>query len=150
MRALLVSGRFPTTYWGFQFGNYFRQGAGGQERVKPRNALLEDPLRYNWNSPILLSEHNPDVLYFGANKLFRSMDQGESWTALSDDLSLHQELPRTLLGCQAKRRWLAHCRRASRASAFGLRGTALSLDAPCGAMIQFTLLPIRHCRIGLS
>lgn len=80
-----------TTYWGFQFGNYFRQGAGGQERVKPRNGLLDEPLRYNWNSPILLSEHNPDVLYFGANKLFRSMDQGETWTALSDDLTSSED-----------------------------------------------------------
>lgn len=76
-----------TVYWGFQFGNYFRVGPAGFQRIKPRNGVLENPLRYNWLTPILLSTHNPDIVYFGANKLYRSMDQGETWTSLSDDLS---------------------------------------------------------------
>jgi photosystem II stability/assembly factor-like uncharacterized protein len=76
-----------TYYAGSQFGNYFRSGPGGRQRVKPRNGVLEEPLRYNWLTPILLSSHNADVLYFGANRLFRSMDQGETWRALSPDLS---------------------------------------------------------------
>jgi photosystem II stability/assembly factor-like uncharacterized protein len=76
-----------TYYAGSQFGYYFRSGAAGYQRVKPRNGVLEEPLRYNWLTPILLSSHNADVLYYGANKLFRSMDQGETFTALSDDLT---------------------------------------------------------------
>jgi photosystem II stability/assembly factor-like uncharacterized protein len=76
-----------TYYAGSQFGYYFRSGPAGYQRVKPRNGVLEDPLRYNWLTPILLSSHNADVLYYGANKLFRSMDQGETFTALSDDLT---------------------------------------------------------------
>jgi len=76
-----------TYYAGSQFGNYFRSGPAGRQRVKPRNGILEEPLRYNWLTPILLSSHNADVLYFGANKLYRSMDQGETWAALSPDLS---------------------------------------------------------------
>ncbi len=76
-----------TVYAGSQFGNYFRRGPGGGQRVKPRNGVLDEPLRYNWLTPILLSSHNADVLYFGANKLYRTMDQGVTWTALSDDLS---------------------------------------------------------------
>jgi photosystem II stability/assembly factor-like uncharacterized protein len=76
-----------TYYAGSQFGYYFRRGPAGYQRVRPRNGVLEDPLRYNWLTPILLSSHNADVLYFGANKLFRSMDQGETWTALSPDLT---------------------------------------------------------------
>ena len=79
-----------TVYWGFQFGNYFRRGSDGQERIKPRNGILEEPLRYNWLTPILLSTHNNDVLYFGSNELYRSMDQGETWTALSPDMT-HNE-----------------------------------------------------------
>ncbi|MEO1009645.1 MAG: glycosyl hydrolase, partial [Planctomycetota bacterium] len=35
--------------------------------------------------------HNPDILYFGANKLYRSMDRGETWTAISDDLTRAEE-----------------------------------------------------------
>lgn len=75
-----------TVYAGYQFGNYVRLGQG-RTTVRPRNGLTEDALRYNWNTPVILSPHHPDVVYFGANKLFRSMDQGETWTALSDDLS---------------------------------------------------------------
>ncbi|MGD2215709.1 MAG: hypothetical protein PVJ64_03090 [Gemmatimonadales bacterium] len=76
-----------TYYAGSQFGYYFRSGPAGYQRVRPRNGVLEKPLRYNWLTPILLSSHNADILYFGANKLFRSMDQGETFTALSDDLT---------------------------------------------------------------
>ncbi len=36
---------------------------------------------------MILSPHNPDVVYFGANRLYRSMDKGETWTAISGDLS---------------------------------------------------------------
>ncbi|UCC71379.1 MAG: glycosyl hydrolase [Gemmatimonadota bacterium] len=76
-----------TYYAGSQFGYYFRSGPAGYQRVRPRNGVLEEPLRYNWLTPILLSSHNADVLYFGANRLFRSMDQGETFTPLSDDLT---------------------------------------------------------------
>ncbi len=76
-----------TVYQGFQFGNYFRNGKSGRARVKPRNGLKEPALRYNWNTPIALSTHNQDILYYGANKVFRSMDQGETFEAISPDLT---------------------------------------------------------------
>ena len=40
--------------------------------------------RFNWNPPLLISPHNPRVLYFGGNKLFRSLDRGNSWTETAD------------------------------------------------------------------
>ena len=81
-----------TVYLGFQFGFYFRvDPSGARERARPRNALKEPALRYNWSTPILLSGHNNDILYFGANQLFRSMDKGETWTAISPDLSRSEE-----------------------------------------------------------
>ncbi|HTQ12132.1 MAG TPA: hypothetical protein VMI31_18865 [Fimbriimonadaceae bacterium] len=43
--------------------------------------------RFNWVSPIVLSTFNPDIVYFGANKLYRSMDQGRHYTAISPDLT---------------------------------------------------------------
>ncbi len=76
------------TYAGFQFGFYFRiDSGGGRTTVRPRDKLGDPALRYNWSSPILLSEHNRNILYFGANMLYRSMDRGESWTAISPDLT---------------------------------------------------------------
>jgi hypothetical protein len=81
-----------TGYWGFQFGFYTRYDADGSTHpVRPRDKLKEPALRYNWSTPILLSSHNPDILYFGANKLYRSMDRGETWTAISPDLSRSEE-----------------------------------------------------------
>ena len=76
-----------TVYSGFQFGYYSRSGPDGRQQVRPRDKLKEPALRYNWQTPIHLSEHNPDILYFGANRLYRSMDRGESWTPISDDLT---------------------------------------------------------------
>ena len=77
-----------TTYTGWQFGNYSRIDANGErEEVRPRSAFGDPSLRYNWNAPVILSSHNADVVYFGTNKLYRSMDQGETWTAISGDLS---------------------------------------------------------------
>ncbi len=40
--------------------------------------------RFNWNTPIHLSPHNPRIVYVGAEKLFKSLDRGETWTASSD------------------------------------------------------------------
>ncbi len=76
-----------TIYFGSQFGHYRRRGPDGGHEIRPRDRLKEAALRYNWATPILLSPHTPEIVYFGANKLFRSMDRGESWAAISPDLS---------------------------------------------------------------
>ncbi|HGY90889.1 MAG TPA: glycosyl hydrolase [Planctomycetes bacterium] len=76
-----------TIYFGSQFGHYRRRGPDGGHEIRPRDRLKESALRYNWATPILLSPHTPEIVYFGANKLFRSMDRGESWAAISPDLS---------------------------------------------------------------
>jgi hypothetical protein len=43
--------------------------------------------RFNWTSPLILSPHNPDTLYAGMERLYRSTDDGNSWTAVSGDLT---------------------------------------------------------------
>ncbi len=78
-----------TVYTGFQFGNYFRinKATGDRAYITPKHELGDSPYRWNWQSPILLSPHNQDIFYMGSNKLLRSMDQGDSFTAISDDLT---------------------------------------------------------------
>ena len=49
--------------------------------VKPRESADGPALRWNWDSTIQISPHNPARLYFGAQILFRSDDRGDSWTA---------------------------------------------------------------------
>ena len=81
-----------TTYLGLQFGFYSRLNPdGSRSTVRPRDGLKEPALRYNWATPVLMSHHNPDVIYFGANRLFRSLDKGETWTAISPDLTRSEE-----------------------------------------------------------
>ena len=78
-----------TVYSGFQFGFYTRKNLAQKETksVKPQPALGEQPLRFNWQTPILLSSHNQDVFYIGSNRFHRSLHKGDKMEALSDDLS---------------------------------------------------------------
>ena len=76
-------------YTGYQFGNYYRinRETEEQEYIQPKHELGENPYRFNWQTPILLSPHNQDILYLGGNKLMRSMNQGDDWKAISKDLT---------------------------------------------------------------
>lgn len=76
-------------YAGYQFGNYFRvnRNTGQRTFIAPRHELGERPYRFNWQSPILLSKFNQDILYFGSQKLHRSMNKGETWEIISGDLT---------------------------------------------------------------
>lgn len=78
-------------YTGFQFGNYFRldRSKNTQEFIAPTlpKDTKEKPLRFNWQTPILLSPHNQDILYMGSQFLHRSMNQGATWEKISTDLT---------------------------------------------------------------
>jgi photosystem II stability/assembly factor-like uncharacterized protein len=82
-----------TVYSGSQFGAYSRQTIGTRERrsVRPARDLGETPLRYNWQTPILLSRHNQDVFYYGSNKFHRSMNRGDSLVTMSADLTTNPQ-----------------------------------------------------------
>ncbi|MEN8248716.1 MAG: glycosyl hydrolase [Bacteroidota bacterium] len=79
-----------TVYTGLQFGNYARinKATGETKSIKPSHELGENPLRFNWQSPIHLSIHNQDVVYFGSNKFHRSLNQAKDWDLTSEDLTL--------------------------------------------------------------
>ena len=76
-------------YSGSQFGYYYRVNLKTKKRqsIHPKHELGDAPYRYNWQAPILLSSHNQDILYMGANKLLRSMDQGVTFDVISNDLT---------------------------------------------------------------
>ena len=78
-----------TVYFGSQFGEYVRKtiDAGRGKRIHPMPDLGAEKLRYNWQTPILLSGFNQDIFYMGSNVFFRSMDKGENMKTLSGDLS---------------------------------------------------------------
>ncbi|TXB64934.1 WD40/YVTN/BNR-like repeat-containing protein [Phaeodactylibacter luteus] len=76
-------------YTGYQFGNYFRINTqtGKRSYITPKPELGERPYRWNWQTPVHLSSHNQDILYMGANKVLRSMDQGDNFEEISGDLT---------------------------------------------------------------
>jgi photosystem II stability/assembly factor-like uncharacterized protein len=77
-------------YTGSQFGSYMRinKQTPGSKFLRPASANLNEPkARFNWQTPILLSNHNPDILYMGGNALYRSMNKGDQFEKISGDLS---------------------------------------------------------------
>ena len=72
-----------------QYGYLVRYDKASGEKVdiKPYPKKNEKAYRWNWDAPLIISPHNNKRLYFAANKLFRSDDQGNSWKAISGDLT---------------------------------------------------------------
>ncbi len=86
-----VDPRDPDTVYGeSQFGAIYRRdmGSGTSAGIRPPRAAAGLPAhRYNWSSPILISNHNPEIIYFGGNRLFKSYDRGDHWPVVSPDLT---------------------------------------------------------------
>lgn len=85
-------------YAQWQQGNLMRVDRTTGERVyiKPQAAPGEPFERFNWDAPILVSQHEPTRLYFASQRLWRSDDRGDTWTAISGDLTRDErrvELP---------------------------------------------------------
>jgi photosystem II stability/assembly factor-like uncharacterized protein len=78
-----------TVYSESQYGVLVRYDkTTGQELVlQPFEGRTDPPLRWNWDSPVIISPHSHTRLYFAANKLFRSDDRGDTWRAISGDLT---------------------------------------------------------------
>ena len=59
--------------------------------IQPQPGKGEPAERWNWDSPILISPHDPARLYFASQRVWRSDDRGDSWQPISGDLSLGQD-----------------------------------------------------------
>ncbi len=60
---------------------------GRSKTIRPLASQKEPPYRFNWNSPILISPHDPKTVYTAGNFLFKSTNGGHSWEVFSPDLS---------------------------------------------------------------
>ena len=47
----------------------------------------DNPFRFNWSCPIVISPHNPSTVFFGGNFLFKTLNRGDSWEIISPDLT---------------------------------------------------------------
>ncbi|HKV34927.1 MAG TPA: hypothetical protein VJP89_11410, partial [Pyrinomonadaceae bacterium] len=78
-----------TIYASLQHGVIVRFDKRTGERIgiQPQSGRNEDPMRWNWDSPFIISPHLRTRLYMASDKLFRSDDRGDSWTLISGQLS---------------------------------------------------------------
>jgi len=76
-------------YTQYQYGGLARYDKTSGERlfIVPHPGSGENNYKWNWNTPLLVSPHNSKRLYYAAEKLFRSDDRGNSWQAVSPDLT---------------------------------------------------------------
>lgn len=83
-----------TVYAESQYGGLvrFNRKTGQILGIQPQQGKNEAPLRWQWDSPILISPFDHNTIYFGANKLFKSTDRGDSWTEISGDLTRHLDV----------------------------------------------------------
>ncbi|MGC1722493.1 MAG: glycosyl hydrolase, partial [Isosphaeraceae bacterium] len=75
-------------YSQWQYGGLVRydRRSGELIDIKPHEDKKGPPLRWNWDSALILSPHSPTRLYYSSQILFRSDDRGDSWKAISPDL----------------------------------------------------------------
>ena len=59
-----------------------------RKSIRPEAPASDTAIRWNWDTPLLISPHDPATIYAGAHRLYRSRDRGHSWKAISPDLSL--------------------------------------------------------------
>ncbi len=76
-------------YSQYQYGGLARydRRTGESIDIQPQPAPGEAPLRWNWDSALIISPHAPARLYFAAQRIFRSDDRGHSWRPISPDLT---------------------------------------------------------------
>ena len=94
-----------TLYTESQDGRMNRVDRESNERkvIRPEPAKGEPPLRWNWNTPMIISPHSPTTVFVCANKVFKSTDRGQSWQAVSPDLTAGVDRETlSLMGVQAK------------------------------------------------
>ncbi len=76
-------------YSQWQYGGLVRYDRNSEELIdiQPQEEPGEDAHRWNWDSPLIISPHSHTRLYYASQRLFRSDDRGETWVAISGDLS---------------------------------------------------------------
>ena len=59
--------------------------------IRPQEGIDEPYERFNWDSPILVSQHNPTTIYFASQRVWKSDNRGDNWEPISADLTKNEE-----------------------------------------------------------
>ncbi len=93
---IAVNPKDPDIVYGGSYGNYIERINHRTHEVRNINVWPDNPLgegagklkyRFQWNFPIFFSPHDANTLYAAGNVLFKTTDEGQSWTAISPDLT---------------------------------------------------------------
>ncbi|MBV8201094.1 MAG: glycosyl hydrolase [Acidobacteria bacterium] len=93
---ILADPKNPEVVYGGSYGGFLVRQDHSTGEIRDVNPWPDNPMgagaadlayRFQWNFPIAVSPHDPRVLYAGANVLFKSADEGQSWTVISPDLT---------------------------------------------------------------
>jgi photosystem II stability/assembly factor-like uncharacterized protein len=92
-QSAIEPGNPNITYAETQGGGLHRidQITGDQVFIQPQPKEGDGYERFNWDAPILVSPHNPARLYVGSHRVWQSENRGDSWTAISGDLTKQQQ-----------------------------------------------------------
>ncbi|MDG1331353.1 MAG: glycosyl hydrolase [Crocinitomicaceae bacterium] len=84
-------------YAQWQQGNLNRHDrqTGENIYIQPQPELGEKSERFNWDAPILVSPHSPTRIYHASQRVWKSDDRGDSWQAISGDLTKNIERVQT-------------------------------------------------------
>jgi photosystem II stability/assembly factor-like uncharacterized protein len=76
-------------YMEIQQGLLHRHDRRSEEllNIQPQSGPNDPPERWNWDSPLLISPHNKERLYFGSQRVWQSDNRGDSWVPISNDLT---------------------------------------------------------------
>ncbi len=77
-----------------QDGNLIRRDlrSGESKSIRPLEPNDQAPrYRFQWNSPLMISPHDPKTIYYGGNHLFKSTDRGDTWQVLGEDLTTNAD-----------------------------------------------------------
>ena len=99
--AVPVPGKSNIIYSNLQGGVIFQKdmNTGNTRTIHPYpkitgsagDAIKDHKYRFNWDSPIHISPHDPKTVYFGGNVLFKTKDEGYSWEVISPDLTTNDK-----------------------------------------------------------
>jgi photosystem II stability/assembly factor-like uncharacterized protein len=82
-------------------------GGGGRGGFNPEGNIVPPPppgtaFRFYWSTPFTLSRHNPDIIYLGGDRLFKSTNRGDTWSASADLTNNIGRNDRPIMGVDGK------------------------------------------------
>ncbi|MCC7429258.1 hypothetical protein IT568_00305, partial [bacterium] len=85
--CLVDPGNSNRVYAEYQWGNLYRIENGNYSFLVGQGSGIDQTEPRNWSSPVALSPYSDSTLYFGTNRVYKSTNRGDTWTAFSPVLA---------------------------------------------------------------